>query len=138
MSSNNENDYESELSSPESFTIAENKTDKDEYEENTSDEEKDGTGESCYSCGSKSKSVKVVCCDCGVKMCKQCARNAYDDDYLSCGCYGYCSNCNKNINRGDHNWPCRKCNEWYCSDLCKRKSNCDDCEPKVYKIAKDS
>ena len=138
MSSDNESDNESELSSPVSFTTEENKSDKDESEENTADEEEDEIEESCYSCGSYCKKISVVCGDCGVKMCKQCARNACDNDNSSCGCYGNCSNCNKNINRGDHNWPCRKCNEWYCGELCRKTSNCDDCEPKVYKIDKDA
>ena len=102
-------DNNSELNSPASLTTNE-----------TSEE-------SCYSCGSKSKKVSVVCCDCGVKMCKQCARNACDDDYNNCGCYGNCSNCNKNINRGDHDWPCSECDEWYCSYSCRKTSKCDDC-----------
>ena len=129
MSSDNESDYDSELSSPESFTTEENKSDKDET---TFDEEEDGTGESCYSCGSKSKSVDVVCCDCGVKMCKQCSRN---EDSNNCGCYGNCSNCDKNINRGKHNWPCSKCDEWYCGELCRKTSDCDDCLDKIDKDA---
>jgi hypothetical protein len=64
-------------------------------------------------------------------MCSKCS---YKDD-IECGCYGRCTNCNKNINRGENGWPCRKCDDWYCSDLCKKTSRCKDC---VNTIDKDS
>ena len=80
----------------------------------------------CYSCKESGcdKCIKVVCCDCCVKMCSNCT---YDDDIL-CGCYGNCYTCDTEVNRGEHGWPCSTCHKWFCSLVCRSKNNCIDCQ----------
>ena len=80
--------------------------------------------EKCYSCkvSGCQLCIKVVCCDCGVSMCKDCGGNGDSN----CGCYGNCSSCETNINRGENGWPCCKCKKWYCSE-CRSNSKCKEC-----------
>ena len=121
MSFNNENNDDIDLDKAESIMSSDNDSNDTKYESES--ESDDDSSSSCFNCGNRNKSVSVVCCDCGVRMCSKCS---YKDD-IECGCYGRCTNCNKNINRGENGWPCRKCDDWYCSDLCKKTSNCNDC-----------
>lgn len=80
----------------------------------------------CFSCESKgcNKCIEIVCCDCCVIMCKNCRNN----DEINCGCYGQCSSCRTNVDRGNDGWPCYKCKKWYCSN-CKNNSKCKECNP---------
>ena len=80
----------------------------------------------CDSCDQLgcNKCIKVVCSDCCLVMCTNCT---YNDDIL-CGCYGTCYNCETDVNRGEHGWPCSTCNRWFCSKECHRQNNCRDCE----------
>ncbi len=72
-----------------------------------------------------SECVETVCCDCGVSMCNEC-RNG---DEL-CGCYGNCSTCGRDVNRGSDGWPCGECEIWYCNDCCRSGENtCKECGP---------
>lgn len=58
-----------------------------------------------------------------VRMCGGCRK----DDEIECGCYGNCSNCRTEVDRGKDGWPCMKCKKWYCNK-CKYISKCDDCK----------
>ena len=79
----------------------------------------------CYSCNVSgcNKCIETVCCDCGEIMCKSCNGN----DAYRCGCYGNCSSCGTNVDRGSDGWPCNKCKKWYCQD-CKHNSKCKECK----------
>lgn len=66
--------------------------------------------------------VKVACCDCDILLCRKC-RNG---DAL-CKCYGSCSSCGTDVNRGANGWPCYECKQWYC-DTCIYKSECNECK----------
>jgi hypothetical protein len=69
--------------------------------------------------------VDTVCCDCSERMCRKC-RNG---DEL-CGCYGHCSSCGTDVNRGSEGWPCNDCSRWYC-DGCRQGDNpCPECGPR--------
>lgn len=78
----------------------------------------------CYGCkiSGCNDCIQLVCCDCGEIMCKKCI----DDDECKCGCYGNCSLCGNNVDRGNNGWPCNKCKKWYCSN-CISKSKCKEC-----------
>jgi hypothetical protein len=81
----------------------------------------------CFVCEMNgcSECVETVCCDCGVSMCDEC-RNS---DEL-CGCYGNCSTCGRDVNRGSDGWPCGECEIWYCNDCCRSGENtCKECGP---------
>lgn len=117
---------DSDLSSPESFT-----SDESASEESSEESSSEEILENCYACNYK-KNVEVVCSDCGVKMCNKCSGRPDDNN---CACYGNCSKCNQNINRGEYGWACNECDEWYCSDLCRRTSDCDNCQDKIDKDA---
>lgn len=131
MSFNNENNDDIDLDKAESIMSSDNdlndtKSESSSSSESSSESESesdDDSAYSCFNCDNRNKSVSVVCCDCGVRMCSKCS---YKDD-IECGCYGHCTNCNKNINRGENGWQCRKCDDWYCNDLCKKTSSCNDC-----------
>lgn len=79
----------------------------------------------CYNCkesGCK-KCIGCVCCDCGVRMCPNCSGSGEPN----CGCYGRCSSCRTDVNRGQHGWPCTSCRCWYC-DGCRNIDNyCLEC-----------
>lgn len=66
--------------------------------------------------------VKTVCCDCGSIMCKKCV----NDDEIQCGCYGKCTDCGANVNRGDDGWGCSTCDKWLCRS-CRYNTTCDEC-----------
>ncbi len=66
--------------------------------------------------------VEVVCCDCGERMCSDC-RNGDD----LCGCYGNCSSCGTEVNRGSDGWPCGACDQWLCSGCCRCDNSCPEC-----------
>lgn len=69
--------------------------------------------------------VSTVCCDCSERMCRKC-RNG---DEL-CGCYGNCSSCGTDVNRGSDGWPCGECDKWLCSGCCRCSDNkCPECGP---------
>ena len=70
----------------------------------------------CERCSSR-KQVQTVCCDCSIELCKDCKN---DDDIL-CNCYGECTNCNIEVNRGENGWPCNECKSWLCSNCCEIK-----------------
>lgn len=78
----------------------------------------------CHNCNLSGcrNCVKLTCCDCGVSMCKDCR----DDNNILCGCYGNCSSCDTDVNRGEHGWPCNKCKKWYCNE-CRNNSKCKQC-----------
>ncbi len=80
----------------------------------------------CYVCHTVAckSCVKTACCDCCVVMCKKC-RESGDP---TCGCYGTCIQCGTDVNRGEHGWPCDKCDEWRCHE-CREQSNCTECNP---------
>ncbi len=81
----------------------------------------------CHSCTKLGcrKCIKTVCCDCCVSMCEKCS----DDSEIECGCYGNCTSCGSDVNRGTHGWPCRKCNKWLCdNDECHIKNKCKECK----------
>lgn len=79
----------------------------------------------CYSCKTTGcqRCITTVCCDCSVRMCYECK---YRSDH-ECGCYGNCAICDSKVNRGEHGWPCYKCDIWLC-DKCQpdNKCNCDE------------
>ena len=80
----------------------------------------------CFVCNVRgcTDCIEVVCCDCGERMCSDC-RNGDD----LCGCYGHCSSCGTEVNRGSEGWPCNDCDKWYC-DGCRRGDNpCPECGP---------
>jgi hypothetical protein len=78
----------------------------------------------CSESGCK-KCIELVCCDCSDYMCKECS---YDSE-KPCRCYGYCHNCNNEVNRGTHGWPCRECHKWLCDrPKCQEKNKCDICK----------
>ncbi len=78
----------------------------------------------CSGCNDYHKNTcfELVCCDCGIHMCKNCQGTD-----KKCECYGICTNCSNNVNRGAHGWPCNDCNGWYCSNKCKKTSKCKEC-----------
>jgi hypothetical protein len=82
----------------------------------------------CFSCEKVgcSKCIITVCCDCGVRMCVLCK----DNHNVQCGCYGECTECNNDVNRGDNGWPCTTCAQWLCEDCEPTKWNksCEECK----------
>jgi hypothetical protein len=78
----------------------------------------------CDSCSIKGcvHCIKTVCCDCGAYMCNKCRK----DDEILCGCYGKCTDCEMNVNRGDDGWGCSTCNKWLCRS-CRYNTVCDEC-----------
>ena len=78
----------------------------------------------CYNCNISgcSKCINIVCSDCSERMCTSCSGNGDN----RCACYGNCSYCSKNVDRGNDGWPCYECRKWLCSD-CKYKSKCNEC-----------
>ncbi len=88
----------------------------------------------CYHCRSSVCDkciVKIVCCDCGVNLCKDCYENKSGERI--CGCFGHCSNCRADVDRGNNGWPCYKCKKWYCNDCkCMAQFNqwnkCKECK----------
>ena len=79
----------------------------------------------CYSCNVSgcNKCIETACCDCSVIMCKNCGGSGEPN----CGCYGSCSSCGTDVNRGSDGWPCHKCKKWYCS-VCRHTSKCKECK----------
>lgn len=81
----------------------------------------------CYECNISGcdKCIQPVCCDCSVRMC-----NIHKGDGTSlCACYGKCSNCRTDVNRGNNGWPCYECRKWYC-DSCRNNceyNKCSEC-----------
>lgn len=85
-----------------------------------------GSIRKCYSCNISGcvKCIQSVCCDCSESMCRSC--NGGDN---LCGCYGNCSSCGTNVDRGSNGWPCRGCKKWYCSSNCRNvSSKCKLCK----------
>ena len=78
----------------------------------------------CFVCNVRgcTNCVEVVCCDCGERMCSDCRNN---DDL--CGCYGHCSSCGTEVNRGADGWPCGECDQWLCSGCCRCDNSCPEC-----------
>ena len=78
----------------------------------------------CFVCNVRgcTNCVEVVCCDCGERMCSDCR----DGDDL-CGCYGNCSSCGTEVNRGSDGWPCGECDQWLCSWCCRCDNSCPEC-----------
>ena len=79
----------------------------------------------CYECKVTgcNNCIETACCDCSVIMCKSCGGNGEPN----CGCYGKCSSCNTDVNRGTNGWPCNKCKKWYCEG-CRHNSKCKECK----------
>jgi hypothetical protein len=79
----------------------------------------------CYNCriSGCNKCIQTVCCDCSERMCKNCSGTGEPN----CGCYGKCSSCGTDVNRGSNGWPCNKCKKWYCSE-CRHVSKCKECK----------
>jgi hypothetical protein len=79
----------------------------------------------CYGCNVTgcNKCIETVCCDCSEIMCKHCGGSGD----VRCGCYGNCSSCKTDVDRGSDGWPCSKCKKWYCED-CKKNSKCKLCK----------
>ena len=79
----------------------------------------------CYGCKVTgcNKCIETACWDCSVIMCKSCSGNGEP----KCGCYGKCSSCNTDINRGSDGWPCNKCKKWY-YEGCRHNSKCKECK----------
>ena len=67
--------------------------------------------------------MKTVCGDCDVRMCNQCK----DDDNVMCGCYGECTSCGKNVDRGEDGWPCSTCKQWLCGKCRPKNKGCKEC-----------
>ena len=80
----------------------------------------------CYRCKETGCNLctTTACCDCGVIMCKDCSGSGDPD----CGCYGRCTTCGNDVNRGEHGWPCRICKQWLCSS-CLNTKKCKECNP---------
>lgn len=78
----------------------------------------------CFVCNVRgcTDCVEVVCCDCGERMCSDC-RNGDD----LCGCYGHCSSCGTEVNRGADGWPCGECDQWLCSGCGRYGNSCPEC-----------
>lgn len=78
----------------------------------------------CFVCNVRgcTDCVEVVCCDCGERMCSDCRNN---DDL--CGCYGHCSSCGTDVNRGADGWPCGECDQWLCSGCGRYGNSCPEC-----------
>ena len=78
----------------------------------------------CYNCNISgcNQCIKTVCCDCCERMCSNCSGTGEPN----CGCYGKCSRCGTDVNRGSDGWPCNKCKKWYCHD-CRCSSKCKEC-----------
>jgi len=82
-----------------------------------------GKNNKCYSCkSSRVKLIRDVCCDCNVDLCTDCI-----NDERSCGCFGKCTDCKKDVNRGENGWPCDACKKWLC-DNCKDNNECNYCK----------
>lgn len=86
-------------------------------------EEGDST---CFHCKKSGcdKCIPTVCCDCCVSMCSKCEGRPN----ILCGCYGRCTSCGVRVNRGEHGWPCNRCDEWLCDDCGSCSCNCAECE----------
>lgn len=80
---------------------------------------------SCYHCNESgcNKCIDCVCGDCCVDMCPNCSGNGEP----WCGCYGSCSKCRNDVNRGKHGRPCRSCRCWYCDNCRGVKNYCKEC-----------
>ncbi len=80
---------------------------------------------SCYVCSLKgcNDCIKCVCCDCSESMCPGCAYSGEPN----CGCYGKCSRCNTDVDRGTNGWPCSDCSQWLCSRCQVNNNNCSSC-----------
>ena len=78
----------------------------------------------CYACKGTgcNTCTKMVCCDCGVIMCENCSGRGEPN----CGCYGRCTTCGDDVNRGENGWPCDTCKQWLCSN-CPNKKKCIEC-----------
>lgn len=76
----------------------------------------------CMKCKEFDPSVDLACCDCSVEWCKSCR-----DTYEVCECYGDCSGCGKDVNRGENGWPCNTCKKWLCEN-CNSKYGCNECK----------
>lgn len=68
------------------------------------------------------KCIGHTCDRCRVNMCVQC----YNDETISCNCFGVCSECDTNINNGENGWSCSKCKTWFCDD-CTGEPACENC-----------
>ena len=83
---------------------------------------------SCYHCQQSAclDCLEDCCCDCSVLLCKDCV----DDDEVTCGCYGSCDGCGRDVNRGENGWPCSDCEKWLCM-TCKyiKENPCRVCNP---------
>lgn len=89
---------------------------------------------SCFCCNMNGcgNCVKEVCCDCCVNMCKPCINNYYN----LCGCYGDCTSCGKQVDRGTNGWPCDNCESWLCDNCFENNwnKNCKECKSKYEDI----
>jgi hypothetical protein len=101
----------------------ESDTESDYSEENECEEckKEEYTCHGCQRTGCN-ECLQDVCCDCCVLMCEQC-REDYD---VRCGCYGECTDCGVDVDRGENGWPCDECGKWLCHD-CKKNSDCKEC-----------
>ena len=71
------------------------------------------------------KCITFICNDCEWYMCERCKNN----DDIKCGCYGYCTSCDTEVNRNLNCEPCSSCKQWLCDD-CDNEKECIDCNPK--------
>lgn len=85
---------------------------------------KEGRVKKCFGCKKSGcdKCIPVGCCDCSERICGDCEGES------NCGCYGTCSKCGAEVNRGENGWPCIKCKRWYCDEECSKSSRCKACK----------
>ena len=76
-------------------------------------------------CKKLDTSVALVCCDCSVEWCNNC-RIVYENCKF-CECYGECTGCGDDVNRGENGWPCSMCKKWLCEN-CNPKYGCKECK----------
>ncbi len=76
----------------------------------------------CMKCKEFDKTVECICSDCSVEWCKRCC-----DENEFCECYGECSGCGHDVNRGENGWPCSTCKKWLCEN-CNQKYGCKECK----------
>lgn len=80
--------------------------------------------ENCFGCKKSGceECLNMVCCDCGVYLCEVCK----DNDDIWCGCYGNCTSCGDDVDRGGDGWPCSQCKQWLC-EKCRGSKKCMYC-----------
>lgn len=82
------------------------------------------TIETCFGCKKSGceECLNMVCCDCCVYLCEVCK----DNNDIWCGCYGNCTSCGDDVDRGGDGWPCSQCKQWLC-EKCRGSKKCMYC-----------